>query len=173
MLTKQHKQEKTDSIITGQSGFTLLELIVSITVMGIVAGVVIGVVALHARTVNIVSSRTLARYDVRQTLRILRDDVQQISPENLIYNGGDLTADQLEFTDLNANHIIYTRSNGGVFARNGTTLLNNVQQDPFTYRDINLNATNLREDVRYIDVSFDVLYGSQNVTIEDRFYVRN
>jgi hypothetical protein len=140
--------------------------------MGIISGVVISVLAMNARTVNMVSNQTLARYDIRDAMQILREDIQQIDPSNIIYDGGNLNSDHLEFNDIDGNHILYAYS-ANTITRNGTAILANVQTDPFTYLDQNLNVTNIRENVLYIDVDLQVNYASQTVTIGDRFYVRN
>jgi len=172
MLERIIQTQISPAISKNQKGFTLLELVVALSIMGIVAGVVIGVVAINARTANLVSSRTLARYDIRDAFQALRDDIQQISPGNIIYDGGNLNSHRLEFNDMDGNNILYLYSSGSV-TRNGTAILSNVQQNPFSYLDQNLNITNVRENVLYIDVDLQVTYGNETVTLGDRFYVRN
>jgi len=161
-----------------QQGLTLIELVISIVILGIISLVSYGVIALNARTFNSVRDNTLANWDVRRAMQILRHDIQEIRPQNLISEAdGSLSGARLRFTSLDGNTITY-RKDGEYLQRrvnlqDWLTLVSGIQQNPFQYLNISSNSTNNKNNVVFIKVTLESVQGSKTVTLEDKFYVRN
>jgi len=161
-----------------ENGFTLLELVITIVIFGIISLFSLGVIAVNARTIVSVRGATTDNWDVRKAMQMLREDVQEIRPQNLFYNNnGNLPARRLKFTALDGTVITY-RKQGDLFQRRAGSqpwveLLNTMTTNPFSYLDINSNSTNNRNDVVFIQVSIQAAGNVRTITLEDKFYVRN
>lgn len=161
-----------------QEGFTLIELVISIVILGILSLVTYGVIALNSRTFNSVKDNTLAYWDIRRAMQILRQDIQEIRPGNLIPEAnGTFSTARLSFRSLDGNTITY-RKDGQYLQRkvnqqNWLTLLSGVQQNPFGFFDVNSVNTNNKNNVVFIQVILEAEQNSKTVALEDKFYARN
>jgi len=164
--------------IKQQEGFTLLEMVIALVILGIITLATMGIISVNARTFNSVKNTTAANWDLRKTLHAIRQDVQQISPPNLIYeNNGQFSSAKLNFTDRNGTAVSYERSSNifrrKVGAQAWVELLTTMNKDPFSFLDINSNPTNNRNNVAFIEVSLQIPGDTQDITMDDKFYVRN
>lgn len=163
MNRKMHK------IGNSEHGYSMLELIVVISVFGIIAGLAIGIISLNGQTIQRVYSKSLGRSELRKTLKIMRVDFQKLSSDSLLHT--DST--QIAFYDLNNNYINYHMV-GSLLLRNSQVLLRNVQETPFTYRDADYAVIQTGSTpVAYVQVNLVVNINGQVQRISDVFYVRN
>ncbi len=162
-----------------EAGFTLMELTVSIVIMGILTLVGYGVIALNANTFNMVNSNTIQRWDVRKAMQQLKNDCQMIKPELLIaVSAGGAKTDNLTFQTLSHNTIYYRRNASGVLQKkinSGTwrDLVDQLSVAPFRFLDSNLSPTATKTDIKFIEVDLSRTVDSDNFRLTEQFYVRN
>jgi prepilin-type N-terminal cleavage/methylation domain-containing protein len=161
-----------------QDGFTLFELAVTLTIFGVVALITYGIIGMNARTFEQVTTNTVGRWDIRKAMGILKQEVQRVNPDNLHSSSFGGGGHRLRFTDENGDDINIFRNNwGNVQIRRGSgawqTLVQNIQQNPFTYRDINLATTTVAANVVYIDVNLVQVVNGRTIQLQERLYVRN
>jgi len=164
------------SRVYGQSGFTLIELVVSIVILGILSVLTYGIVAMNARTFKTVSDNTTAQWELRQTMSRIKRDLQMLEPA-LILGTGKLSSQALSFKTVDG-HTMRFRRKGSQFERRWDTggwqvLLKNLRQDPFVYLDKDLNSTTDKQKLNYINIRLAVLLNGKTVTLNEKVYVRN
>ncbi|HGY55826.1 MAG TPA: type II secretion system protein [Caldithrix abyssi] len=165
--------------LTRQKGFTILELVVVIAILGIFALISLSMVQMTSTTFQQVQANTIASWDVRTALRLLREDVKQIKPSYIDASATfGASGNKLVFTTVNAQQISWRKTTGGQLQRrvnsgNWLPVLTNLQSSPFIFLDKNLNVTAQTNNLVYIDVLLNVTQNGQQITVQDRFYVRN
>ena len=162
-----------------EAGFTLMELIVSIVIMGILTLVGYGVIALNANTFNMVNTNTIQRWDIRKAMQQLKKDCQMIKPELLVtVSAGGHKTDILTFQTLDHNTVYYRRNASGVLQKKinaGTwkNLVENLTVAPFRFLDSNLSPTATKAHIKFIEVDLSRTVDSRNFRLTEQFYVRN
>ncbi len=156
-------------IIRMQEGFTLVELTVTIVVLGILLGLATGIVALSAESISQTFSVTGARTELRDARRALRSDIQKMSADSLL----TAQSDEITFYDQDGNYVNYHMV-GSSLLRNDAVLLENVQSAPFGYRDESFNQISSPLNlIRYVELSITITYNGEVRSVSDMFYVRN
>lgn len=162
-----------------EAGFTLMELTISIVIMGILTLVGYGVIALNANTFNMVNSNTIQRWDVRKAMQQLKKDCQMIKPELLIsVSGGGVKTDNLSFRTLSHSTIYYRRNASGVLQKkvgsgSWRDLVDHLTVAPFRFLNSNLTPTGTKADIKFIEVDLNRVVDSDNFQLTEQFYVRN
>ena len=143
-----------------QKGFTLLEVIITMIVIGILSTVAIGIISICAESVSRVSNSSRGQGDLRKVMSIIRSDFQKINPSKIFSDRMDDY--RIFFEDIDGNEIRYRVKNSMLQRRvnnnSWLTLLTDVQQKPFTYLDQNLNSTTNPLNVKFINVFLEVNY---------------
>ena len=70
------------ALVKKETGLTLVELIVAISVLGVLAVFSTGIIVTNTQTFNLVYTNTIQHWDVRKAMQILRHDLQMINPES-------------------------------------------------------------------------------------------
>ncbi len=110
-------------------GFTLMELIVVIVIMGILALVVTGITSLSARTFSRIFNSTQVRWELRTAMEQLQHDFQRLSPDSLLR----IEPSRVTFYDIDHQYIDIQLARGEL-RRNGAVILSHVvNSDVFTY----------------------------------------
>lgn len=166
--TNLHKQE----------GYTLLELAVTLTIFGVVALITYGIIGMNARTFEQVTTNTVGRWDIRKTMGIIKQQVQGIDPTTLHPSSFAGGGRRLRYVNEAGQTVNIRRTGGGnlQFRRGSgpwTTMIRNIQQNPFTYRDINLATTTVAANVVYIDINLVQVVNGRTIQLQERMYVRN
>lgn len=151
-----------------QGGFTLIEVIVTLVITGIIAVVAVDIIYLQARTYNQVFDRSLLINEARKAVVALRDDVQGIDPSKIT----SMEADRLTFQNFNGETIDYY-FHAGQLDRNNKKLAEYVQTGPFQYLDKDENVTASAADLAFVRVQLNFTYGSNSTQFEELLYVRN
>ncbi len=164
--------------ILKENGYTILELVTTITIMGILFSIAFGIIVLHARATATITNSTNARWELRKVMDIIRNDIQKMDPTQIFgLNMGQNAGMKLFFRDENGVQIRYMKNGNMLRKSEGgggwNVLLNDVQQNPFRYLDIDLNETGNADEVRYIEVNLVIETEGITTTLEDMFYVRN
>ncbi len=166
-------------ISSNSRGFTLMELVVSIVVLGVLGIVTYGVIALNANTFKTVQDNTVKRWDARRTMQMLEEDIQMINPDKVSgMPGTNDPVNYLYFTNDDGKLVQYIlNANGELKRKEGTgawsVILDHIDVNPFQFLDQYSNPTHTKADIQYIEVTLSQTIDSKNYTIKKKFYVRN
>lgn len=143
--------------MTGRSGFTLVEIVSSLTVLAIIAMIATNVVMestrIYARTVPAMDASYKAELTTNTLMRDLRDltDLGAIS---------EFTATEFTFEDSNGSEIAYLYS-GTDLTRNGDLLAEGVTAFRFDFYEQDGSPAGDEDDLHLIAVDFTVQTGDQ------------
>ncbi len=165
-------------IMRTSKGFTLMELVVSIAVLGILSIVSYGVITLNANTFKTVQDNTVKRWNARQVSQMLEKDIQMIDPDLLTgLPGSNAPTNHLFFTNDDGDLVQYLYNGSQLKRKQGSgswsVILDNVDTNPFRFLDENSNPTHSKADIRYVEVTLSQTIDSKNYTIKKTYYVRN
>ncbi len=184
-----------------EKGFSLIELVVVVTILGMIIGIAYGVILLNARTFGTLSGSIETQWEVRKAMNIMRKDFQNLDPQKIIgfflgggghghgfghghghhwgHGGGSiLSSKRIYFFNNKGILIKYVWVNHFLMRKEGggpwSVLLNNVEEAPFFLFDQAMNGAASKDKVRYIGVHLAVLDGNKKKVIsDDIFYLRN
>jgi prepilin-type N-terminal cleavage/methylation domain-containing protein len=162
-------------------GFTLIEIVITIVIVGIIAGIASMIILQGARTYSAEDSRGNAHYQARLA-------VERVAREaRLIRSCGDITYPMnnpfgsLTFTDVNGNSITFSVA-GGNLSRGANILANGVTSaTPFRF----LNRTGAAltspinscgvapNDIWYLEIDLTDTQGSETLEIRTRVHPMN
>lgn len=164
-------------------GFTLVELIATIVVMGIMAAVGSSVISDTFTTVNIINRNQVVSSEARYAMERIAREIREMQYSGSAYVISSMTATNMVFTkgdgaivtlnNSGANLTIAYSTLSGVTA----TLSNKVDTSGFalTYRDVNNNVTASASNLRYVQIQLtlkDATTGFSS-TQRSRVAVRN
>ncbi len=157
-----------------EDGFSLMELIVVLVLIGSISAIAYGVVLLNARTFGTLSGEISTRWELRKTLNIMREDFLELNPANILsFSNGN----EIYFKKINGDKVRYSYSNQTLSRRKNSeaweVLLTNVTNSPFAYFDSNMNSTTNKDEIVYIKVSLAVNKNGNVRSAEDLFFLRN
>ena len=157
-----------------EDGFSLMELIVTLVIIGSISAIAYGVVLLNARMFGTLSGEISTRWELRKTLNIMREDFLELNPANIlsISNGNEIY-----FKKINGDKVRYSYLNQTLSRRKNSeaweVLLTNVTTPPFAYFDSNMNPINNKNEIVYIKASLAVNKNGNVRSAEDLFFLRN
>ncbi len=122
--------------LEGTEGFTLMELVVVIVIMGILALVVTGITSFSARTFSRVFNSTQVRWELRNAMERLQRDFRRLSPDSLLR----IEPNRVTFYDIDHQYVDIQLARGEL-RRNGEVILKNVTNtNIFSYFNQNMQA---------------------------------
>jgi prepilin-type N-terminal cleavage/methylation domain-containing protein len=151
-----------------ENGFTLLELIMVIVIMGIMALVMTGIIGTQAQSFVSTFNSSSILHEGRRTIDMLRSDLHGLSADNI----NTMDADHLIFTDSDGNTLDYELSDS-TLSRNGTITARFLKQNPFSYLDIDQSETAVTADVVFIKITLDFERYNEYHKHEEIVYLRN
>ncbi len=165
---------KTPNLLTNERGFSLIEMIVVLIIIGTISAIAYGVILVNAKTFGVVSDEIANRWDLREAMNILRKDFTILDSQNIVSLA---SGSKLFFKDIDGNKIRYIydgnklrrQKNSGTWE----VLLKNVKAAPFIYLDEDMNATANKDKLAYIKIRLTVNKSGKQRTAEDLFFVRN
>ena len=123
--------EKPNRIKTNQAGYSLLEMITVIVLIGIVAGVMSKMFLWGVDIFNFVSARKDMLQSSRISMEILVKDLRSIKSANDIVSA---SSSQINFYDIDSEQIIYNFS-GNTLYRNANPMVVGLSSFQFSYQN--------------------------------------
>ncbi len=178
-----------------EKGFSLVELVVVVTILGMIIGIAYGVILLNARTFGKLSDSIETQWEMRKAMNIMRKDFQNLDPQKIVaflsgghghgyghhgHGGGVAIAGSKRIYFFNnlgvlikyvwVNHFLLRKEGGKPWS----VLLSNVEEAPFILFDQAMNNAASKDQIKYIGVHLAVLDGNKKKVISnDMFYLRN
>lgn len=158
-----------------EAGVTLIELVITILILGIISLFGYGIIALNARTFNTVKDNTVNHWDLRTAMRIVQNDLRMLRPGGVI--NGTLPANHIDYHAADGHTYRY-RLNGGNLQRrvdggNWNTILSNITANPFSYEDVDHVNTVDKTKLVYIGITLKTIVNGKTSTMSEKIYVRN
>ena len=123
-------------VMKNQSGYTMLELVLVIALLGIIAGVVARMFIWGVDIFTFVSNRK----DVLQTSRIgMEVLVRDLRSVKSAIDINSATGNQFDFYNLDDENIVFVYSSG-TLTRNSNSMVEGLSAFQFTYYDVNDNV---------------------------------
>jgi len=92
-----------NSLKINEKGFSLVEMIVVLIIIGLISSIAYGVILLNAGTFKTLSTEISKRWELRNALRIMRQDFSQIDPANIIsFSKSKKGQKKIFFKDINS-----------------------------------------------------------------------
>ena len=151
-----------------QSGYTLMEVVIVVVIISILAVVVVDIIYLQAVNFNQVFNRSILLAEWRKTLAQLRTDVQEIASDNIT----TMKSNRLTFINFDGQTTDYEYSSN-VLNRNGNSIAEWVQSDPFQYLDGNQVTTTDSDSLAFIRVTLDFNRNGKTIELSELLYIRN
>ena len=151
-----------------QGGYTLIEAVIVIVIIAILSFVVVDIIYIQAVNFNTVFNRSILLSEWRKSLAQMRVDVQEIAADNII----TMNSNRLTFNNFDGQTIDYEYSSN-VLNRNGNSIAEWVQSDPFQYLDGNQVTTTDSDSLAFIRVTLDFNRNGKTIELSELLYIRN
>jgi len=143
-----------------QSGFTLIELVITIILLSIISAISAKMLSAGLSSYLTATNLITANQQARLALERMTRDIRGIR------STGDITtatAAQLVFTNFAGNSVSYSLT-GSNLILNSQTLASGINTLTFTYYDLNGNTTATIANIRYVAISLHVTGNNANYT---------
>jgi prepilin-type N-terminal cleavage/methylation domain-containing protein len=150
-----------------QKGFTLIEMIIVIVILGVVATFAGMMISVAARGSNQQYQLSSAGAEAQQGLERMAREIRIALPSTLTMN-----ATSVSFTDVNGESISFSLSSGNLL-RGSNVLIEGVSSLTFSYYDSAGAVTSTAADVRYIAVNMTVNDGGVGANLRTLVFLRN
>lgn len=142
-----------------QRGFSLIELVIVIVIMGIISGIVGKILFQSFQTFIVSQNISNADWQGLLSMNVVTNDIHNIRSANDITT---ISASSFAFVDMTGTSVTYTLS-GSSLQRNGLTLASGVSSIAFAYYDKNYTVTATAANVRYI--TFSATFVQNNLSL--------
>jgi prepilin-type N-terminal cleavage/methylation domain-containing protein len=154
--------------IKKQNGLTIIEMIVTISIIGVIAVVATGIIHVSTQTYVRIVERSIVMVEGRNVMQKIRSDLQKLAPDSIL----TMKKKRLEFVDIDGNAIDYNYTKKGL-KRNKVIITKFLQNKPFQYYDKDMAKAKDPAELRFIRVTLSLQWKSETVQIEELVYVRN
>jgi prepilin-type N-terminal cleavage/methylation domain-containing protein len=162
-----------NSFVKKIEGVSLVELMVTIVLIGIIAAVTARMLVTGAGAFNSVSSRNKVLHSNRISLEMLMKDLRSIKSKDHILSA---SSNQLTFINIHDEQINYSFSNGTLY-RNSNMNVEGLSTFELTYYDDDGNVisspVSTLTDIWDINVSVDATVEGQPFHLNSRMHPRN
>ena len=138
--------------IKNQNGFSMIEMILSIVISGIILGVTVQVMRTHIDAYSFITNRDTALSDASYALNRMAYELLRVDTADIL----TIAEDSIEFTDDDGNAASFetgpSGDDDGLF-RGDELLLTPVDSLLITYYDINSVETAVIADIRKIELT--------------------
>ncbi len=153
-------------------GFSLVELAVVISIIGVLAGLGVPLVVNTARAWNVVTVRRDAVNEVRYAMGRMEREMRLVKDGTSILQ---LQPTLMQYIDVDSNTVQFSQT-GTTLQRNGQTLLNGLRSGDglqIAYFDANGGATTSAVDVRLVTFRLIVESAAGDVEMSTGVFLRN
>lgn len=148
-------------IITNKKGFTLIELILSVAIIGILAMVIAQALFTGVSSFDIVSKRKALLSDIRLAIDRMSYEITLIPDTNNIVS---FSSSSLTFNIPSENNITYTLNSSNI-TRSSAVIAGNVSSLTFTYLDAAGASTAVKANIKRIGIEISASAGSSYGTL--------
>lgn len=155
------------------SGFTLLELVAAMVVMGIITGFVASMIFYQVDTYDVVTTRKQDVQATRFATHLMTRELREIAAAESIFV---VTADSIRFKNIQNEAITYAR-HGNQLYRNGDLLVDHLSTFTLSYIDGDGSRMTLpvddRSEIRSISFVLDAGVGNHQTHLVTTVTPRN
>lgn len=159
--------------LKGQSGFSFSELIVVVTLIGIIAGITGSMFIWGIDMFDFIAQRKDVMQSARFGMEIMVKDLRSVKSSNDIPTANNSS---LSFYNFNDQYITFSYDNG-TLTRNGSALTEGLTDIDFTYFDVNgINLGSTVTDpslIWQIDISIDAVIDGKPFHMESTVVPRS
>jgi prepilin-type N-terminal cleavage/methylation domain-containing protein len=154
------------------SGFTLLEIVITIVIVGTLASIAALIILQGARMYAAEDNRGSVHYQARLAVERMERETRLIRSCADIAGPANPSA-TLSFTDINGNAVIFNVA-GGNLSRGANILANGITSaTPFRFLDNNGNQTTACPGIWLIEINLTDQQGSESLQMRTRVHPRN
>jgi len=157
-----------NKLLKNEKGFTLLELVVAASILGIVALFIVHLVNGQAQTFARVFNDSELLNNGKRAMDLLRRDLHGVAPASI----NTMTSSNLVFTKTSGESIEYTTASKTI-SRNGTVIAEYITNNPFSYLDANQSSTGSTAGLVFVKVNLVLGKLEESLQLEEIIYLRN
>ncbi len=160
------------------NGFTLVEIVITIVLIGIISGIAAMILLRGARVYSDEQSRSDVHYQARLAVERMAREIRLIRSATAT-DITTMTATNLQFNDISGNNIQFQRTGASApysITRNGSALANNIQSVAISYyQNDGTTAVTLATvtTLWFVDISVTAQEGAETVQMRTRVHPRN
>ncbi|MCD6376433.1 MAG: hypothetical protein J7L94_12950 [Caldisericaceae bacterium] len=156
----------------------MVEMIVVLIIIGLISSIAYGVILLNAGTFKTLSTEISKRWELRNALRIMRQDFSQIDPANIIsFSKSKKGQKKIFFKDIDGNRIFYQYNKGTIRRKKNSekweVLATELKTSPFVLLDSKLTQAKNKNEIVFIKINLVAEVNGKIRKVEDTFYLRN
>lgn len=153
-------------------GFTLIEMVITIVIVGIIGGIAAMIIMQGVRAYSAEQSRSAAHYQARFAVERIAREARQIRSCADI-TGPANPSGTLSFKDINGNAVAFSYA-GGNLSRGANLLASGITSaQPFTFLDSSGNQTTACPGIWFIVIDVIDQQGSETLEIRTRVHPMN
>jgi prepilin-type N-terminal cleavage/methylation domain-containing protein len=160
------------------SGFTLIEIVITIVLVSILAGIAALIILQGVKAYSDEQSRSDVHYQARLAMERMAREIRHARSCAAI-TGPANPSGTLTFTDINGNAVVFSVS-GGNLSRGADILATGITSaQPFRFLDQNGNETTacsvptVPTDIWFVDISLTAQQGAESLVLNSRVHPRN
>lgn len=151
-----------------ENGFTLIETIIVITILGFVSLVLISLLTKQTQTFKNVFNRSDLLDGGKRAIEYLRKDLHSASADSI----KTMNSNELNFTNSDGSPVQYIISSGNLL-RNNAVISGSLINNPFSYLDSSLNVTNTSSNLKFVKLNMKFQNLNNYLQIDELIFLRN
>lgn len=156
-------------------GFTLVEIIITIVIVGIIAGIAAMIIAEGVRAYSDAQVRSDVHYQARLAMERMAREIRMIRSCGDINPPGSNPSGTISFTDINGNGVNFSSAAGNNLNRGANLLARGITSgQPFTFLAADgTTLTTACPGIWLVQIDLTSTQGSETLQIRTRVHPRN